>query len=62
MQLTDLLEAIETLRNKGWQVKPPARRVKSRIISEAMTTMSAPKNRKRSLALKRAWKRRKAAA
>jgi hypothetical protein len=60
MQLTELLEAIETLRDKGWQVKPPAH--KSRIISEAMTTMSAPKNRKRSLALKRAWKRRKAAA
>jgi hypothetical protein len=56
MQLTDLLEAIETLRNKGWQVKPPAR--KSRIISEAMT----PTNRKRSIALKRSWKRRKKAA
>jgi hypothetical protein len=58
MQLTDLLEAIETLRNKGWQVKPPAGRVKSRIISEAMT---AP-NRKRSLAAKRMWRKRRKAA
>jgi hypothetical protein len=58
MQLTDLLEAIETLRDKGWQVKPPAHKSRTRIIGEAM---SAP-NRKRSLALKRAWKRRKKAA
>jgi hypothetical protein len=58
MQLTELLEAIETLRDKGWQVKPPAHKSRTRIISEAM---SAP-NQKRSLALKRAWKRRKKAA
>jgi hypothetical protein len=61
MQLSDVIETmelIETLRSQGWQIKPPARRVKSRIISEAMT---AP-NRKRSLAAKRMWKRRKKAA
>jgi hypothetical protein len=33
MQLTELLEAIETLRNKGWQVKPPAHKSRTRIIS-----------------------------
>jgi biotin operon repressor len=58
MQLTDLLEAIETLKNKGWKVEPPARKGRPRTMSETMT----PTNRKRSLALKRAWKRRKAAA
>jgi hypothetical protein len=61
MQLTELLEAIETLRDKGWQVKPPAHKSRTRIISEAMGAMSAP-NRKRSLAAKRMWKRRKKAA
>jgi hypothetical protein len=60
MQLTDLLEAIETLRDKGWQVKPPAHKSRTRLISEAMSGMSA--NQKRSIALKRAWKRRKKAA
>jgi hypothetical protein len=61
MQLSDIVETmelIETLRSKGWQIKPPARRVKSRIISEAMT---AP-NRKRSLAAKRMWRKRRKAA
>jgi hypothetical protein len=64
MQLTELLEAIETLRNKGWQVKPPAHKSRTRIISEAMSAspIRSASSRKRSLALKRAWKRRKAAA
>jgi hypothetical protein len=57
-QLTNLLEAILTLRDEGWKVQPPTRKVRAGLISEAMT---AP-NRKRSIALKRAWKRRKAAA
>jgi hypothetical protein len=64
MQLTELLEAIETLRDKGWQVKPPAHKSRTRIISEAM---SAPKqkrsaNEKRSLAAKRMWRKRRKAA
>jgi hypothetical protein len=59
MQLTDLVLAIETLKAKGWQVKPPAHKSRTRIISEAM---SSP-NQKRSLAAKRMWKaRRKKAA
>jgi hypothetical protein len=61
MQLTDLLKTIEmidVLRSEGWKVQPPTRKKKAGLISEAMT---AP-NRKRSLALKRAWKRRKKAA
>jgi precorrin-2 methylase len=59
-QLTNLLEAIETLRNMDWVVKPPVHkgRIRTRIISEAM---SSP-NQKRSLAAKRMWKRRKKAA
>jgi hypothetical protein len=57
MQLTVLLEAIETLKSGGWKIIPPGR--KSRIISEAMNSPNA----KRSLAAKRMWKaRRKKAA
>jgi hypothetical protein len=59
-QLTDLLEAIETLRDKGWTVKRPAHKSRTRIISEAMSGMNA--NQKRSLSMKRAWRRRKKAA
>jgi hypothetical protein len=64
MQLTDLLEAIEILRDKDWVVKPPAHKSRTRIISEAM---SAPKqkrsaNQKRSLAMKRMWRKRRKAA
>jgi hypothetical protein len=72
MQLTDLVLAIETLKAKGWQVKPPAHKSRTRIISEAMSGMSGSNqkrsakrtvNPKRSLAAKRMWKaRRKAAA
>jgi hypothetical protein len=70
MQLTELLEAIETLRDKGWKVTPPAHKSRTRIISEAMSGMSGPNrkrslspNQKRSLSMKRSWKaRRKKAA
>jgi hypothetical protein len=58
MQLTQLLQAIETLKSEGWQIKPPSIIGRPRIIREAMTTA----NQKRSLATKRAWKRRKKAA
>jgi hypothetical protein len=60
-QLTEILEAIVTLKNKGWKVEPPAHKSRTRIISEAMGAMSAP-NRKRSLAAKRMWKKRRKAA
>jgi hypothetical protein len=59
MQLTVLLEAIQTLKNEGWDIKPPTtRKPRSRTVSETMT----PASRKRSIAMKRAWRRRKAAA
>jgi hypothetical protein len=64
MQLTELLEAIETLRDKGWKVVPPAHKSRTRIISEAMSAMptKSSTNRKRSLAAKRMWKKRRKAA
>jgi hypothetical protein len=55
MQLTELAQAIDLLRSSGWKVQPPIKR--ARTIAEAM-----PSNRKRSLAAKRMWKRRKKAA
>jgi hypothetical protein len=71
MQLTDLLEAIEILRDKDWVVKPPAHKSRTRIISEAMSApnqkrstskrMSAV-NLKRSRAAKLMWRKRRKAA